>query len=56
MNTVDRYQGRDKDCIIVSLIRCNDKKNVSRYLRGWEDRYYVVDGSHTCLGGTVIPR
>ena len=28
MNTVDKYQGRDKDCIIISFVRSNTKKNV----------------------------
>jgi DNA replication ATP-dependent helicase Dna2 len=26
--TVDKYQGRDKDCIIMSLVRSNPSKNV----------------------------
>ncbi len=29
VNTVDRYQGRDKDCVIVSFVRSNDGRNVS---------------------------
>lgn len=29
VNTVDRYQGRDKDCIILSYVRSNPNKNVS---------------------------
>lgn len=29
VHTVDKYQGRDKDCVIVSLVRSNKKQNVS---------------------------
>ena len=29
VNTVDKYQGRDKECIIVSCTRSNSKGNVS---------------------------
>ena len=32
VNTVDRYQGRDKDCIIISYVRNNPNKNVSAYI------------------------
>ncbi len=27
--TVDRFQGRDKECVIFSLVRSNPNKNVS---------------------------
>lgn len=27
--TIDKYQGRDKDCVIISLVRNNDTGNVS---------------------------
>jgi DNA replication ATP-dependent helicase Dna2 len=35
VSTVDRYQGRDKLCIIVSLVRSNSDKQVGMLLRDW---------------------
>ncbi|EWC48384.1 hypothetical protein DRE_02153 [Drechslerella stenobrocha 248] len=35
MHTADKFQGRDKDCIIISLVRSNDKENVGELLRDW---------------------
>ena len=29
VNTIDKYQGRDKECIIVSFVRSNSKGSVS---------------------------
>lgn len=34
-STADRYQGRDKDCIIISMVRSNDKGSVGDLLRDW---------------------
>jgi DNA replication ATP-dependent helicase Dna2 len=28
VHTVDKYQGRDKECIIISLVRSNQAQNV----------------------------
>lgn len=33
--TIDKYQGRDKECILVSLVRSNEQGNVSISLFGW---------------------
>ena len=33
VNTVDKYQGRDKDCIIVSMVRSNPGRNLGDLLR-----------------------
>eukprot|EP00943_MAST-04B_sp_MAST-4B-sp1_P002349 g2349.t1 len=35
VQTVDKYQGRDKPCIIVSLVRSNEKSIVGELLRDW---------------------
>ena len=32
VNTIDKYQGRDKECILVSFVRSNLKGNVSHTL------------------------
>ena len=34
-DTVDKFQGLDRDCIIVSLVRSNDEGSVGRLLRDW---------------------
>ncbi|KAL6069587.1 Tripartite DNA replication factor [Balamuthia mandrillaris] len=35
MHTVDKFQGRDKDCVVISLVRSNEEKNVGELLRDW---------------------
>ena len=35
MHTADRFQGRDKEVVIVSLVRSNEGKNVGDLLRDW---------------------
>ena len=35
VSTVDKYQGKDKNCIFVSLVRCNEAHNVGELLSDW---------------------
>lgn len=35
IHTVDKFQGKDKDCIIVSLVRSNRDGNIGILLRDW---------------------
>jgi DNA replication ATP-dependent helicase Dna2 len=35
VNTVDRYQGRDKACIVISLVRSNAEGSVGDLLNDW---------------------
>ncbi|KAI9033834.1 AAA domain-containing protein [Phycomyces nitens] len=36
ISTIDRYQGRDKDCIIISLVRNNPQKQTGDLLKDWK--------------------
>lgn len=33
--TADKFQGRDKDCIVVSLVRSNNEQRVGDLLKDW---------------------
>ncbi|RKF72549.1 DNA replication ATP-dependent helicase/nuclease dna2 [Golovinomyces cichoracearum] len=35
IDTADRFQGRDKDVIILSLVRCNDARSIGELLKDW---------------------
>ncbi|KAG0639793.1 hypothetical protein HOY80DRAFT_961394, partial [Tuber brumale] len=35
MHTADKFQGRDKEIIVISLVRSNDDQNVGELLRDW---------------------
>ncbi|ORX75159.1 hypothetical protein BCR32DRAFT_97283 [Anaeromyces robustus] len=35
IHTVDKFQGKDKDCIIVSLVRSNKNGNIGMLLKDW---------------------
>jgi DNA replication ATP-dependent helicase Dna2 len=35
MLTADQFQGRDKECVIISLVKSNDKNNIGSLLKEW---------------------
>eukprot|EP00762_Andalucia_godoyi_P003960 ANDGO_05638.mRNA.1 DNA replication ATP-dependent helicase/nuclease DNA2 len=35
VHTIDKYQGRDKECVIVSLVRSNSEERIGDLLRDW---------------------
>ncbi|KAI7354196.1 hypothetical protein KC336_g22337, partial [Hortaea werneckii] len=35
IDSADRFQGRDKDCIILSMVRCNESGIVGDLLKDW---------------------
>jgi DNA replication ATP-dependent helicase Dna2 len=63
VHTVDKYQGRDKDCVIISLVRNNAKRNVGNLLRDWHrvnvaftraKKKLIVFGSRSTLCGNHL--
>lgn len=34
--TIDKYQGRDKGCVVLSLVRCNARRDAGRLLSDWQ--------------------
>jgi DNA replication ATP-dependent helicase Dna2 len=66
IHTVDRYQGKDKECVIVSLVRSNAEQHVGELLKDWRrinvaftraKRKLVVFGSrHTLQGSPIFSR
>ncbi|KAF9923605.1 Tripartite DNA replication factor [Linnemannia zychae] len=66
IHTVDRYQGKDKECVIVSLVRSNAEQHVGELLKDWRrinvaftraKRKLVIFGSkHTLQGSPVFSK
>jgi ATP-dependent exoDNAse (exonuclease V) beta subunit len=63
IHTVDKFQGRDKDCVIVSFVRSNAQLNVGDLLRDWRRlnvaltrarKKLIIIGSLTTLAGTRL--
>jgi len=58
VHTVDKYQGSDVDCVIISLVRSNSTRNVGTLLKDWRrinvaftraKRKLIIIGSRTTL-------
>lgn len=63
VSTVDKYQGRDKECIIVSLVRSNTERRIGSLLRDWRrinvaftraKKKLILIGSETTLKSVSI--
>ncbi|KAG0044717.1 Tripartite DNA replication factor [Gryganskiella cystojenkinii] len=63
IHTVDRYQGKDKDCVIVSLVRSNEEQHVGELLKDWRrinvaftraKKKLIVVGSRQTLQGSNV--
>ncbi|KIW67414.1 hypothetical protein PV04_06673 [Phialophora macrospora] len=64
MHTADKYQGRDKDVVILSCVRSNDNNHVGDLLKDWRRVNVAVTrarskmlmlGSVTTLAGSGVP-
>jgi DNA replication ATP-dependent helicase Dna2 len=64
MHTADKYQGRDKDMVILSCVRSNDNNHVGDLLKDWRRVNVAVTrarskmlilGSMTTLAGSGVP-
>ena len=64
MHTADKYQGRDKEVVILSCVRSNSSKNVGELLKDWRRvnvaitrarSKLVVLGSASTLGECDVP-
>lgn len=36
VSTIDKYQGRDCDCVVISLVRSNPAGNIGELLTDWQ--------------------
>ncbi|RLN74259.1 hypothetical protein BBJ28_00009017, partial [Nothophytophthora sp. Chile5] len=64
VSTIDKYQGKDKDVILVSFVRCNEEKRVGELLTDWrrinvaltraKQKLLLVGSQSTLSGGSAL--
>ena len=61
--TADKSQGRDKECVIISMVRSNDHGQIGDLLKDWRrvnvsftraQSKLIIIGSRKTLGGTAL--
>lgn len=66
MHTTDKFQGRDKEVVILSLVRSNEKQNVGDLLKDWRrvnvaftrarTKLLVVGSAQTIRGNELLEK
>lgn len=66
MHTADKFQGRDKEVVVLSLVRSNERQNVGDLLKDWRrvnvaftrarTKLLVVGSAHTIRGNELLER
>ncbi|DAZ96408.1 TPA: hypothetical protein N0F65_012489 [Lagenidium giganteum] len=64
VSTIDKYQGKDKDVVVVSFVRCNSEKRVGELLTDWrrinvaltraKQKLLLVGSKQTLSGGSAV--
>ncbi|GMF13938.1 unnamed protein product [Phytophthora lilii] len=64
VSTIDKYQGKDKNVIFVSFVRCNEEKHVGELLTDWrrinvaltraKQKLLLVGSESTLSGGSAL--
>lgn len=64
VSTIDKYQGKDKDVILVSFVRCNKEKHVGELLLDWrrinvaitraKQKLILIGSLRTLSGGSAL--
>ncbi|EAX95410.1 hypothetical protein TVAG_461840 [Trichomonas vaginalis G3] len=49
VDTVDKYQGRDKECIIISTVKSNEKKSPGAHASDWQRMNVAITRAKTKL-------